>query len=73
MTAEIINLAEYRARKLRRKAFKTLEQCIAESDIAIPIPPAWIQELPNFSEVWIAVDMSCDYKPPEDKGNNLDK
>ncbi len=71
MTAEIINLAEYRKKKQRREAFKVLEQRIAYGDlVVIPTSPFWnkkLEELPNFPPDWIAVDMSFGYKPTENE------
>ena len=48
MTAEIINLTEYRKKKQRQEAFKCLEQ-----RLSIEISPFWnkkLEEIPNLSE-----------------------
>jgi hypothetical protein len=67
MTAEIINLAEYRANKQKQERFKIIEQRLAVSDIVIPISPLWLKELPDFPKSWIAVDLSCGYKPKDEE------
>lgn len=51
MTAEIIYLAEYRARKQREREYNSLRQCLKRDGIELPKPPEWLENLIDKSFV----------------------